>query len=72
MIRAALAATALFVAALVVTTAGRSAPWNAGPGEIFTPAVAPGFTNFLVWTDYGAHVNTASRLVWTDYGAHVE
>ncbi len=32
----------------------------------------PGFTNFLVWTDYGAHVNTASRLVWTDLGAHVE
>jgi hypothetical protein len=36
------------------------------------PPAAPGFTNFLVWTDYGAHVNTASRLAWTDYGAHVE
>lgn len=60
---------AVFIALATPALAQVGLPWP-GPG---TPASGGGgFTNFLVWTDGGAHVSTASQLVWTDYGAHVE
>jgi hypothetical protein len=56
--------------ATIVLLLGAAVPAKAWLAQGGT--VPPGFTNFLVWTDYGAHVNTASQLVWTDYGAHIE
>jgi len=60
---------AAFIAFTTPVLAQVGLPWP-GPGT--SASGGGGFTNFLVWTDDSAHVNTASRLVWTDYGAHVE
>ena len=53
--------------ALGIVSGSLAAPWNAGPGAIFTP-VATVIARTL-WTESGASLSNAVRTFWTEDGA---
>lgn len=64
---AALAAAVVFLIVAWLVASSYAAPWNAGPGAIFTPVAA--VIARTVWSESGAYLSNGSRTLWTEDGA---